>query len=325
MPRRRRNPADTLPKAAPETRPITIAHISDLHFLSSGYPKLIRNGLRRLKLQYQDETILDAMVIHLRECKPDILVVSGDLTTLGDRASMAEASAFLARLVEACSIHSHDRQIITPGNHDTIQQYFFRRPRAFEQVFTNQRDYRTFDVAGTHLAIFSFDSSIREGRLPRGLFRANKGKVSGRAFNAFNDNLKKEDVPTFKIAILHHHPLPIPYKNVHGLTVMENGGAFIAHMQSRGVNLILHGHEHYPYSCTYRFDLTQHPVIVAAAGACLYDKNNNNPGSFNIIQIHPEDHVSVTQVTYYETGFNPEPPKTFYFEYERPLPGHILP
>ena len=70
----------------------TIAHLSDLHFGRT------------------DEAVLPALIDTIREAKPDVVVVSGDLTQRARRREFRAARDFLSMLAFS--------QVIVPGNHD---------------------------------------------------------------------------------------------------------------------------------------------------------------------------------------------------------------
>src|SRR3954451_25066900 len=70
----------------------TIAHISDLHFGRT------------------DEDVLEGLKHAIVESRPDIVVVSGDLTQRAKSHEFAEAKRFLEALPRP--------QIVVPGNHD---------------------------------------------------------------------------------------------------------------------------------------------------------------------------------------------------------------
>ena len=69
-----------------------IAHISDLHFGAA------------------DEQVAERLVESIDELRPDLAVVSGDLTQRARPSQFREARAFLDRLKSF--------QLIVPGNHD---------------------------------------------------------------------------------------------------------------------------------------------------------------------------------------------------------------
>src|SRR6185436_13055108 len=79
----------------------TLAHLSDLHFGRVDY------------------TVRDAVVTNLQTLKPDVVVVSGDLTQRARSHQFQEARQFLDALPQP--------QIVVPGNHDVPLYNFFAR------------------------------------------------------------------------------------------------------------------------------------------------------------------------------------------------------
>src|SRR6185295_12068121 len=93
---------------------ILIAHLSDLHCPAD------------------DHKQADALVAAINAARPDLIVVSGDLTRAGRKAEFAAARALLARFKAA--------KLVVPGNHDVpvfnalerAQRPFARFQAAFE-------------------------------------------------------------------------------------------------------------------------------------------------------------------------------------------------
>ncbi len=209
-----------------------------------------------------------------------------------------------------------------PGNHDSLLTYLrLERSRAYDSVVGPVPILREFEIRGFPVVLFSFDSSIeRSGEWWP--FRASRGKVRPERFIEFNDEifrLRQLDAERFdralKIAVVHHHPLPVPNKDFESFTVMQNGGTFIAHMQSNNINLILHGHEHFPYSCSYRYDQsTDWSIVVSAGSASQWGKAVN---SFSFLEFYPWQRLNLRQFDYYgDPGFseNFNGGRTFWFE-----------
>ena len=98
-----------------------IAHISDLHI-----PPFPRVPLRQLagkrliglfswhhKWKYEHRrTVLDALLVHLQEIKPDHICVTGDITFTTLPAEVDQAADWFSRLGDA------QRISLIPGNHD---------------------------------------------------------------------------------------------------------------------------------------------------------------------------------------------------------------
>jgi 3',5'-cyclic AMP phosphodiesterase CpdA len=153
------------------------------------------------------------------------------------------------------------------------------------------------------VAVFSFDSTLRKGFWP---FTSNRGEVTKEAFNSFNQAILKVTNPAaIKLVQIHHHPYPIPYKKDNGvqgvLTTMTNGATFVDRMQEKGMDMILHGHEHYAYSTSLQPYPQMRPTVLVAAGTACQVKNHEM--SFNYLKVRRSKDISLTRYVYRETGF----------------------
>ena len=74
-----------------------LAHLSDLHFGRT------------------DTRVVEALLADLQHHRPDLVVISGDITQRARTYQFAEARAFLDRL--PCPA------VIVPGNHDLVPLY----------------------------------------------------------------------------------------------------------------------------------------------------------------------------------------------------------
>jgi 3',5'-cyclic AMP phosphodiesterase CpdA len=314
-------PADSAREYAPKRQRIKIAHISDLHFVAS-VPSFLWPLLRILGVNGANQAALEALRNTFDQLKPDVVVVTGDLTSFGDHKSVNAALAYLNQLPRASPA---DSLFVVPGNHDVMKWYFRIGGRNQLQADAETLpSVRLVQRDETRLLICSFDSTAdRSWRYwPR---HHSRGRIRPEAFNRFNGLLAEERRrdstaidSAFRIAILHHHPLPIPGTQVKALTVMINGGTFVAHMQESGVNLVLHGHEHYPYTCTYCCDQSKDAIIVVAAGSVSQRSEHQN--SFNFIEIEPGVSINVSRYRYREAGFHIDPePSTVFRMRRRPI------
>jgi 3',5'-cyclic AMP phosphodiesterase CpdA len=288
---------------------IKIVHLSDMHFVTG--PSMRFEGWWNGVNGHNCDT-LPALQCEIPPLKPDILVATGDQTTFGDKHSLTEARDFLWDLGEKSGV-PRDRIYCIPGNHDILLNYyrpFARGLRNYEKVFGSTQIASFHEIAGSKVAVFSFDSTLdREGQ--KSILWpvvGSRGRISASAFNSFNTEARSKQNADeyFKIALIHHHPLPIPFKASGGvgleLTTMTNGGTFIAHMQESGLNLILHGHEHYPYSCRYCYDPNGNDIVVVAAGTACQRGDKQN--TFNYLEIVPGVSVTIRRYVYNEAGFH---------------------
>ena len=99
-------------------KPIKIAIISDLHVMA---PELLVNEgsafeeylAKDRKMLRESLEILDTLVNSILELKPDLVLVTGDLTKDGERLSHQLVAAQLQRLIDAGI-----QVLVVPGNHD---------------------------------------------------------------------------------------------------------------------------------------------------------------------------------------------------------------
>ena len=97
---------------------VKIAVISDLHVMAPQL--LIKEGsaiedymARDRKMLRESAEILDALVVNILDLKPDLVLVTGDLTKDGERVSHQLVASQLQRLVDAGT-----QVLVIPGNHD---------------------------------------------------------------------------------------------------------------------------------------------------------------------------------------------------------------
>ena len=99
-------------------QPVKIAIISDLHVM---VPELLVNEgtafeeylARDRKMLRESVEILDTLVVSILELKPDLVLVTGDLTKDGERVSHELVASQLERLSDAGI-----QVLVVPGNHD---------------------------------------------------------------------------------------------------------------------------------------------------------------------------------------------------------------
>jgi 3',5'-cyclic AMP phosphodiesterase CpdA len=243
--------------------------------------------------------------IHLVTLCGDLLFVTGDLTTWGDRKSLKYVKSFLGKLKVNLGLTTEQVQVI-PGNHDLLIDYrrITSKHRNYTKIFGQTPPVRKIKMKGFDIAVFSFDSTIRDGMW---LVTSNRGAIPPSAFNEFNrahSTLSSDRV--VKLVQVHHHPLPIPYKNDQGvggvLTTMTNGSTFANKMQECGVHVIFHGHEHVPYAMKVQYHPDVSPMVVVAAGTP--SQQHSSELSFNYLVMAPFSSISRQRYVYRETGFS---------------------
>lgn len=286
-----------IPISSPRLR---IAQLSDLHFITHPFLRRFSFG----GMRGHDQAVLASLHSYLKGMEVDLLFVTGDLSTWGDRRSLRDALAFVKRLARSLKLRK-ERVHIVPGNHDVLIDYYRAslKSRNFTSVCGNVPVSRVIRVKGSDVAVFSFDSTLRTGVWP---FTSNRGQVTREAFNDFNvAHSSLPDGISVKFVQIHHHPLPIPYKLDNGvtgvLTTMTNGATFADRMQECGVHVVMHGHEHFPYSVSVQYHPESNATIVVSAGTASQVLNQEM--SFNYLVITPKSGLALKRYIYRETGF----------------------
>ena len=140
-----------LPGGVPGAAMKTIAHISDVHF------------------GREDPEIVAGLLASVERAKPDVVVVSGDLTQRAKKRQFRAARAFLRELPKV-------PQIVVPGNHDVSTTNLFERairPLArYRRYITEDMNpfYEDDEVAIAGLNTVRI-AAVKDGRLNLGQVR----------------------------------------------------------------------------------------------------------------------------------------------------------
>ena len=230
----------------------TLAHLSDPHF----------GRLERATVQ--------ALIATVTAARPDIVVVSGDLTQRAKKREFQEAREFLESLPSP--------QIVVPGNHDVPLYNVFARTlmplRNYQRYIS--KDLEPF-YSDDEIAIVGINTArsltFKNGRI-------NRQQVEGTCtrLEACGENRTR--------VIVSHHPFDLPETHeLHGLVGR-------AHMAMSGfarcrVDLILSGHLHVSHTgeSSVRYKIPGHSALVIHAGTATSTRGRGELNSFNIIQV----------------------------------------
>ncbi|MEW6211198.1 MAG: metallophosphoesterase [Acidobacteriota bacterium] len=270
-----------------------IAHISDLHLSTTG-------AWKTFELAAAD----------IAAFKPSIIVVTGDLVDNPVESDLSKVKVRLEKLCEDCSIEDPTRNLIViPGNHDYRWSGLFGEKSiensAFNHVFRNWERPRLINIEGRHLTFFCMDSNATKD--PRISLAHGRVGESGYARLSADYLKMQEDHPeifaeSFKIALLHHHPLPIADTEIDSITdkdvflSLEDAGTFMREVVEKRIDLILHGHKHYPFFSRIKFVTAaygEREVTVIGAGSA--SKPGKHGNGFNLIRFKTDGTVESEQ------------------------------
>jgi len=230
-----------------KSRSCVIAHLSDLHTGS----------------QYFVSNLLDRALVEVNEVNPDVVVVTGDLTSMGYRQEFREAREYLDRL--SCS-----DVMVVPGNHDSRNVGYAH----FERLFAT-RETVLHKNGVTIVGVDSTEPDLDYGRIGRHRYPWIK--------EAFME--RPDD---FKVFMLHHHLLPIPGTG-RERNIVNDAGDVLEVLVDCGVHLVLSGHKHVPYA----WRLQDMWVVNAGTVATLRLRGDTKP-CYNIVGISG-DHVKISR------------------------------
>ena len=240
----------------------TIAHLSDLHF------------------GRVDEALLAPLTEFLHAARPDVLVVSGDLT------QRAKAKEFIAarEFLDTFSMP----KIIVPGNHDVPLYDVFRRflsPLArYQRYITTDMEPFFIDNEIAVLGINSARSLVVKG-----------GRVNNEQLERVHARLSTLDDKLVKILVT-HHPFDLPAHMSKDHLIGRARKAMKA-FANCGVDVLLGGHMHSTEAITTdgRYKQGTYSALSIQAGTATSMRHRGEVNSFNLLRVAC-DRVEVDQI-----------------------------
>jgi len=235
-----------------DTKTISIAHLSDLHFcpldgvkVQELLNKRIMGYLSwRLHRQYeQSDKVRMALLQDLQATKPDHIVVTGDLTHLGMPGQCRAAYHFLKALGPP------SRVTAIPGNHDAYIAAPWELTFALWTQYMESDSHRhALDTESNPGLIFP-SLRVRGNTAVIGVSTAQPsaptlatGSVGQPQLHALEKILQDTGHRhLFRIVLIHHPPVPGVVKRRKRLT---DAAAFCSVVKRWGAELVLHGHIH---------------------------------------------------------------------------------
>src|SRR4029078_6464466 len=169
------------------------------------------------------------------ELEPDVVVISGDLTSNGFKDEYALARDYLNRV-------DCDAMVVIPGNHDSRNVGYVH----FEELFGDRTPVLNVGRAPI-VAVDSSEPDLDNGQIGRGRYRWIEEQFAPEA--------------TLRVFVLHHHLVPIPGRRrrvffvppphlspIPGTgrerNIVHDAGDTLETLQRANVDLVLAGHKH---------------------------------------------------------------------------------
>ena len=275
-----------------------IAHISDLHI-----PPFPRVPLRQLagkrliglfswhhKWKYEHRrTVLDALLVHLQEIKPDHICVTGDITFTTLPAEVDQAADWFSRLGDA------QRISLIPGNHDAYVtgalDYALEKWSRWMQDDEGQTGFPYLhrrgpvDIVGLSSAVVTLPA-ISLGRI---------GQEQLERTEALLTRIKADRRPC--LLLIHHPPQDGAASRRRALTDRKKLQEVLARSP---VDLVLHGHLHYPIRAT--LDCPSGPIPVLGAASASTIGKRKSVAHYHMIEL--ETRAGQPQITVQHYHYN---------------------
>ena len=164
---------------------------------------------------------LERAIAEVNELEPDIVVISGDLTSNGFKDEYVLARDYLNR-VECESM------VVIPGNHDSRNVGYVH----FEDLFGERNSVLRVGET-TVVAVDSSEPDLDNGQIGRGRYRLIEAAFAEPA--------------DLRVFVLHPHLLPVPGTG-RERNIVNDAGDTLECLQRASVDLVLAGHKHVPYA-----------------------------------------------------------------------------
>ena len=257
----------------------TIVHLSDIHFGRVDY------------------ALIEPLIELIYRVKPDLTVISGDLTQRARSWQFQEARAFLDKLPQP--------QIVVPGNHDISLYHVYNR---FLRPLDKYQRFITDDLQPFYMDDEMAVIGINTARS----LTTKYGRINERQIAGIREKMCGLDDKVFKI-IVTHHPFDLPpgfaEHNIVGRAQMA-----MQMIANCGADMFLAGHIHVSHightAKRYKTSIGKSALLVQA-GTATSTRGRGESNAFNILRLeHP--HITVERIEW-----NPEESRFFSAEIQK--------
>lgn len=276
---------------------------SDTHYIAESltdggkaFQEFVRNGDGK-ELNYIHE-IMSAFAYNIKNKKPDVLIISGDLTSNGEKESHVELAERLKEIEKTGA-----RVYVIPGNHDILNPHArsFKGDSQYVTEYINERDFaRIYGSFGYNEAIsrdkntlsylaapsedvwlLMLDTAQYSNNLRLG-YPQKDGRISPETLEWIK---KSGDLAKSKgaqlIAVMHHNLIDHNSTVKEGYTINDNKAA-LSVFEQYNIKLALSGHIHLQDIKSYNKEEYQ-VYDIATGSISVY------PQKYGVLKYSPEE------------------------------------
>jgi 3',5'-cyclic AMP phosphodiesterase CpdA len=265
-----------------------LAHLSDPHLAPLPFPHIFELGSKRLLgyLNWQGQRIaihradvLDTIIADLKAQAPNHIAVTGDLVNVGLPVEFTNARKWLESLGTPADV------TLVPGNHDAYVRSVSQLPtlrwgdymRGDDVNVTPTQDSITFPFLRRRgpVALIGVTTAVATPPL---MATGEVGTTQLGDLSELLEQLGRESL--FRILLIHHPPAG--HRAGHKrLTDTEALGRVL---RDRGVELVLHGHDHLA-SLNWLPGPRGPIAVIGVPSASARASGNNTPAAYNLYRI----------------------------------------
>jgi len=256
----------------------TIANPSDLHF------------------GRVDFDMLDPLRASLEALRPDLVVVSGDLTQRAKLEQFQAARAFLETLPNP--------QLVVPGNHDVplyrVVERFAAPLRNYKRVMGDDLEPVFIDDELAAIGVNTARSMVFKG-----------GRINAAQVERIRAILCPLPESVTKILVT-HHPFDVPKDSGEQDQIVGRARMALEKLAGCGADIFLSGHLH-EASITRiadRYDIAGVHALVVQAGTTTSRRTRGTPNTFNVLRTSP-DRVTIERHAWTGKAFTREASETY--------------
>ena len=231
----------------------TVAHLSDLHF------------------GRHDPAIVEALLESLNRLRPDLVVISGDLTQRARSSQFFAAKRFLDQI--------NSPKLVVPGNHDIPLYNLFARIVA---PFSNYRRYISVDeksqcFADDEIAVFGLNTVRR--------LNWKNGRLAEQQLLEMTTWFETLAPRIWKILVTHHPIASV--KDAREISTAQRSASGLTAVLKSGVHLVLSGHSHRAAHGALDAELeSRGSLLVIHAGTAISTRTRGGQrNSYNLLTV----------------------------------------